>query len=293
MFCFVERDVMNWILVFQALIGLLQGDRFSSCESIIVYCTRRQETDRLATLIRTCLKDYKAEDWDQKPKKGSLNSSYLLQIKKIKKFFCKWLQYTYIFTNYFHVTDITKMQRGNLIELLHLKIFSRFEKHNLMLFIKSQLSVDFQFCSRKKQHYSHIVLKSVGKAKTYAYWDAESYHAGLTPAQRKRVQNAFMSGRLRVVVATVAFGMGLDKPDVRGVIHYNMPKSMESYVQEIGRAGRDRKTSHCHLFLDSEVSYLKVYQNFNVLHVGVSTQCKGLDLETNPNQVNCMWYIYV
>lgn len=160
MYSCVEKCVMNWILglVFQALIGLLQGDRFSSCESIIVYCTRRQETDRLATLIRTCLKDYKAEDWDQKPKKGSLNSIYLLQIKKIKKFFCKWLQYTYIFTNYFHVTDITKMQRGNLIELLHLKIFSRCEKHNLMLFIKSQFWVWIFSSVVEKNNITHILF---------------------------------------------------------------------------------------------------------------------------------------
>ncbi|XP_012935837.1 ATP-dependent DNA helicase Q4 [Aplysia californica] len=58
-----------------------------------------------------------------------------------------------------------------------------------------------------------------------------------------------MSGRLRVVVATVAFGMGLDKADVRAVIHYSLARSFESYVQEIGRAGRDGSTSHCHVFL--------------------------------------------
>lgn len=84
-------------------------------------------------------------------------------------------------------------------------------------------------------------------------WDAECYHAGLTAAQRRRVQKRFMAGQLRIVVATVAFGMGLDKSDVRAIIHFNLPRSFESYVQEIGRAGRDGLPSHCHVFLDPEV----------------------------------------
>ena len=84
-------------------------------------------------------------------------------------------------------------------------------------------------------------------------WDAECYHAGLTAAQRKKIQTDFMSGYLRVVVATVAFGMGLDKSDIRGIIHYNISKTVESYIQEIGRAGRDGKVAYCHLFLDSQV----------------------------------------
>lgn len=85
-------------------------------------------------------------------------------------------------------------------------------------------------------------------------WDAECYHAGLSAAQRRRVQKRFMTGQLRIVVATVAFGMGLDKSDVRAIIHYNLPRSFESYVQEIGRAGRDGRPSHCHVFLDPEVT---------------------------------------
>ncbi|KAK3757959.1 hypothetical protein RRG08_058273 [Elysia crispata] len=157
----------------EALINLLQGERFRACPSIIIYCSRREQTTRVATLIRTSMQT------------------------------------------------------------------------------EADLGVPMPEPPTKKRRTS----KTKTSAVTFdpAVWTAESYHAGLSAAKRKSVQKAFMAGRLRVVVATVAFGMGLDKPDVRAVIHYSMAKSFEAYVQEIGRAGRDGQTAHCHVFLDSEV----------------------------------------
>nr|VWO96695.1 Pre-mRNA-splicing ATP-dependent RNA helicase PRP28 (EC [Ganoderma boninense] len=79
--------------------------------------------------------------------------------------------------------------------------------------------------------------------------DAQTYHAGLPSEERERVQLNFMESDKGIVVATIAFGMGIDKANIRQVIHFHMPKTLENYSQEVGRAGRDGLLSHCYMFL--------------------------------------------
>ncbi len=82
--------------------------------------------------------------------------------------------------------------------------------------------------------------------------NADRFHAGLQPEEKKNIQQSFIDGDLRVIAATNAFGMGIDKPDVRLVIHADIPSSLENYLQEAGRAGRDQQQAHCVLLYDPD-----------------------------------------
>ena len=93
-----------------------------------------------------------------------------------------------------------------------------------------------------------------------AGWPARPYHAGMEDADRAEIQDWFLASDRGIVVATIAFGMGIDKADVRYVYHYNPPKSLENYAQEVGRAGRDGRPSMCEMFFCPDD--LNVLENF-------------------------------
>lgn len=105
------------------------------------------------------------------------------------------------------------------------------------------------------------------------------YHAGMDDASREGAQDAFMSGRARIVVATNAFGMGVDKPDVRLVLHYDIPGTIEAYYQEAGRAGRDGKPSYCVLLFSPADRYLQEFF--------IEGSSPGLDIIKGVYQVLC------
>lgn len=130
----------------------------------------------------------------------------------------------------------------------------------------------------------------VAEMLTGAGFPAEAYHAGMEPGQRHAVQERWMASDKGIVVATIAFGMGIDKADVRYVYHYNMSKSLESYSQEIGRAGRDGLKSTVEMLLCAED--IPVLENFAYGDTPTATSIRGLvtELLSQPREFNVSLY---
>ena len=166
------------------------------------------------------------------------------------------------------VTDICK----KLEFKKQYKVFQQdFERKNLSYIVRNEENKEAKLLDiiKKTKGTSIIYVRSRRGTKLLSDWlqkkgfKADFYHAGLDPEERNRRQDAWISNKTQVIVATNAFGMGIDKPDVRTVVHYDLPESLEAYFQEAGRAGRDGKRSYAVLLVNkSDTKHLE--KNFEI-----------------------------
>ena len=196
----------------------------------------------------------------------------------------------------------SKIIKENVINTLNIKncafIKDDIYRSNLFIDVKnSHINKNkeiLRFLKEKKnENFSGIIfcIKKDSCQELYKFLSNESiscnyYHADLNQSLRTEIQNKWLNNEIKIIIATVAFGMGIDKSDVRFIIHYNMPNSIENYYQEIGRAGRDNKISQCILYYD-HADY--------IIHKNMIYYDKDIDKSYTQYQINKLneFYNYI